>query len=65
MRKKKASKETPVEFKITDSINIANVNMRTLLSHSKTKDKLTAYLSNKAILHAQKIKRTLVTSWRN
>ena len=54
-----------MEFKITDSTNITNISMRTLLSHSKTKDELTAYLSDKAIAFAQKMKRNLVASWRN
>ena len=65
MRRKRAGKTTPVEFKISDSTNITNISMRTLLSHSKTKDELTAYISEKAIVFAQKMKRNLVTSWRN
>ena len=39
--------------------------MRTFLSHSETKDELTVYLSDKAIVFAQKVNRNLVTSWRN
>ena len=39
--------------------------MRTLLSHSKTKDELTAYFSDEAIVFAQKMKRNLAASWRN
>ena len=65
MRRKRAGKATPVEFKITGSTNITNISMRTLLSHSETKDELTAYLSDKAIVFAQKMERNVVASWRN
>ena len=36
MRKKRAGKTTPIQFKITESTNIANISMKSLLSHSKT-----------------------------
>ena len=65
LQRKRAGKTTPVEFKITDSTNITNISMRTLLSHSKTKDELTAYLSDKALVFAQKMERKLVARWRN
>ena len=47
MRRKRAGKTPPVEFKITDSTNITNISMRTLLSHSKAKGELIAYISDK------------------
>lgn len=65
MRRKRAGKAMPVEYKITDSTNIQKVTMRSLLSHDKNKDELTAYLAKKTILHAQKIKQKLIVSWRN
>lgn len=39
--------------------------MRSLLSHFKTKDELTAYLANKALLHAQRVGKKLIVSCRN
>ncbi|KAJ8886837.1 hypothetical protein PR048_013049 [Dryococelus australis] len=64
-RRKRAGKSMPVKYKITDYTNIQKEAMRSLLSHCKTKDELTAYLANKAILHAQRIKQNLTVSWRN
>ena len=65
LRRNRAGKAIHVQYKITDSTNIERLTMRSFPSHSKTKDELTAYLANKALLHAQRIKRRLVVSWRN
>lgn len=39
--------------------------MSTLLYHYKTKDELIAYLSDMAIVFAQKMKSNMIASWRN
>lgn len=62
IRMKRAQATPTIEYKITDSINIAKVNMKSLLSYSKTKDLLTAYITNRTLLPAQAIQRRVFAS---
>ena len=64
MRKKRTGKTQPVQFKINDSTYIGNTSMKLLLSHTKTKDELTAYLSEKAVQYAIERNKCLFVSWR-
>ena len=53
----------PVYYHITDSTHIAKVNMKRLLSHTKTKQELTVYLARKCFEFAQGNERCFVVSW--
>ena len=50
-REKRQGGKDPVYYKITDSTKISKLPMKRLLSHSKTKMELTAFLAEKAISH--------------
>ena len=52
IRMKRAQATPTIEYKITDSINIAKVNMKSLHSQ-KNKNLLTAYIANKTLMAAQ------------
>jgi hypothetical protein len=64
MRKKRTGNTLPVQYKICDTTYIGNTSMKLLLSHTKTKDELTAYLSEKAIQYATQRNKCLFVSWR-
>lgn len=64
MRKKRTGNTQPVHYKISDTTYIGNTSMKSLLSHVKTKDELTAYLSEKAIQYATGRNKCLFVSWR-
>ena len=53
----------PVYYRITDSTQIAKVNMKRLLSHSNTKMELTVYLAQKSMEYAVLNGRRFVVSW--
>ena len=53
-------KVPPVYYRITDSTQIAKVNMKLLLSHSNTKMELTLYLAQKSMEYAVQNGRHLV-----
>ena len=55
--------EQPVSYRISESIHIAKVPMRHLLSHNKTKMELTKYLASKSILRAEQRHINLVVAW--
>ena len=50
-REKRQGGQDPIYYRITDSTNISRVSMKKLLSHTKTKMKLTTYLADKAFRH--------------
>jgi hypothetical protein len=52
------------QYKISDNTNIANVSLKNLLSHIRTKDSLTEYLANKLLRHAQQMGKNIVVAWR-
>ena len=52
----------PVYYRITDSTQIAKVNMKRLLSHSNTKMELTVYLAQKSMEYAVQNGRRFVVS---
>lgn len=62
-RTQRQGKDDPVYYHITDSTHIANVKMKRLLSHSKTKHELTVYLAQKCLEYAERNRRCLVVSW--
>lgn len=53
----------PVYYRITDSTQIANVNMKRLLSHSNTKMELTVYLAQKSMEYAVLNGKHFIVSW--
>ena len=50
-------------YRITDSTQIAKVNMKRLLSHSNTNMELTVYLAQKSMEYAVQNGRRFVVSW--
>lgn len=64
MHKKRSGNTQSVQYKISDTTYIGNISMKLLLSHTKTKDELTAYLSDKAIQYATERNKCLFVSWR-
>ena len=63
-RQKRLQGTAPTHYKIMDSTNIANLTMKKLLSHTSTKDELTAYLAQKTLQHAQVTNKDFVVAWR-
>lgn len=63
-REKRLHGIAPVQFKIMDSTVITNVTMKKLLSHSHTKDELSACISQKVIYPAEGKNINLVVAWR-
>ena len=59
----KGEEPDPLYYRITDSTQIAKVNMRRLLSHSNTKMELTVYLAQKSMEYAVQNGRRFVVSW--
>lgn len=52
------------QYKICDTTDISKINMKKLLSHTRTKDELTTYLAHKMLSHAKKAAKKCVVSWR-
>lgn len=53
------------QYKICDTTNITNITMKKFLSHIRTKDELTVYLSQKMIAHAKTVNMKCVVAWRS
>ena len=60
---KRQGGQEPVYFHITDTTKIANVHLKKLLSHTKTKLELTTYLPQKIMKRANETQKRLVVSW--
>ena len=58
-RTKRQGSEDPVCYRISDSTHIAKVPLKKLLSHTKTKAELTAFLAKKVKEHGQALRRQL------
>ena len=52
-RVRRLGNQMPIAYHITDSTNISKVPMKKLLAHSKTKEELTNYLSEKLLHHGR------------
>jgi hypothetical protein len=52
-----------IYYRITDTTQITKVNMKRLLSHTKTKMELTVYLAQKSMEYAQQNGRRFVVAW--
>ena len=57
--------QEPVSYHITDSTHIAKIPMKRLLSHTKTKMEMTAYLARKVLERSEQEGRNVVMAWSN
>ena len=55
--------QTPVEYHITDTTNIAKISQAKLLSHPKIKHQLTSYLGQTSLNDASSNGRHVVVAW--
>jgi len=62
-RQKRQGGQAPVAYHVTDTTNIAKVEMKRQLSHTKTKSELTAYLAEKLLKKAHQEQKHLVVAW--
>ena len=62
-RTRRQGLEDPVYYRISDSTHIAKVPLKKLLSHTKTKAELTAFLAKKVKERGQVFRRQLVVAW--
>ena len=62
-RQKRQGGQAPIAYHVTDTTNIAKIEMKRLLSHTKTKSELTAYLAEKLLEKAHQEQKHLVVAW--
>ena len=60
---RRQGKEQPVSYRVSDTTHIAEVPMKWLLSHTRTKMEITKYLSAKLIQISQQRSKSLVVAW--
>ena len=63
-RQKRQGISASVHYKIGDTTKIQHITMKRLLSHTKTKDELTDYLSKKMMEDAENTGNKFVVAWR-
>ena len=64
-RARRQHDQEPVAYHITDSTHIARIPMKRLLSHTKTKMEMTAYLARKVLERSEQEGRNVVVAWSN
>ena len=62
-RQKRQGGQVPVTYHITDTTNIAKVQMKQLLSHTTTKLELTSYLAERLLERAHQEEKPFVVAW--
>jgi len=62
-RSRRQGSQEPIHYHITDSTHIAKVTLKKLLSHTKTKAELTAFLAQKVMERGEATGKNVVVAW--